>query len=64
MQATVKSYDPATGVGSVLLDDGQELPLPTGVLDGLRLLRLGQRVHLVQQSGVVTAVRLTPPVEG
>ena len=65
VQATVKHYDAATGAGTVLLDDGRELALPGGALEGsgLRLLRLGQRVHLVLDDGDVTGVRLTAPPE-
>ncbi len=48
MQATVKDFDPATGSGSVLLDDGRELAFdgPAFAAGGLRLLRFGQRVRL------------------
>lgn len=48
MQATVATYDPDTHAGSVLLDDGVELPFPASALagSGLRLLRPGQRVRL------------------
>jgi 2-phospho-L-lactate guanylyltransferase len=48
MQATVRSFDPRTRTGDVLLDDGRALPFPSRAFDasGLRLLRLGQRVRL------------------
>lgn len=48
MQATVSTFDPATRAGSVLLDDGVELPFGARALtgSGLRLLRAGQRVRL------------------
>ena len=48
MQASVHSFDPATGGGSVLLDTGRLLPFAPEVFDasGLRLLRLGQRVSV------------------
>jgi 2-phospho-L-lactate guanylyltransferase len=48
MQATVATYDPTTGAGSVLLDDGAEVPFAPDALTGsrLRLLRPGQRVRL------------------
>ncbi len=48
MQATVRSFDPASHSGSVLLDSGIELPFPATALAGseLRLLRLGQRVRV------------------
>jgi cold shock CspA family protein len=46
-QGTVKSFAEDTRSGSVLLDDGTEIPLPTEVFDrsGLRILRFGQRVR-------------------
>jgi len=48
MQATVSAFDPATGSGRLLLDDGVELPFAQEALGGtgLRLLRPGQRVRL------------------
>lgn len=48
MQATVSSFDAATISGTVLLDDGVELPFRADALTGtgLRLLRPGQRVRL------------------
>jgi cold shock CspA family protein len=62
MQATVRSFDPVTGSGSVFLDDG-------GVLDfgreafaasGLLRLRRGQRVSLVLDAdGVVRRLWLS-----
>lgn len=48
MQATVHTFDDATGAGSVLLDDGREVPF-SGVVfgaSGLRHLRPGQRVSV------------------
>lgn len=54
MQATVRSYDPATRSGSVLLDDGTEFPYDGSALLGshVRFLRLGQRVRIeVEGSG-------------
>ncbi len=52
MQATVRLFDASTRSGTVLLDDGLEVPFEGGALAGteIRLLRLGQRVR----------VRLTP----
>ncbi|HKA68956.1 MAG TPA: 2-phospho-L-lactate guanylyltransferase [Actinomycetes bacterium] len=49
MQATVRTFDPATRSGSVLLDDGTELPFdqPAFEAGGLRLLRFGQRVRIM-----------------
>jgi len=47
-QATVRTFNPATGAGSVLLDDGREVAFDGAAFaaGGLRLLRLGQRVRL------------------
>lgn len=59
MQATVRTFDPATRSGSVLLDDGTELPFDQPAFDagGLRLLRFGQRVRiLVDGEGADTRV--------
>jgi 2-phospho-L-lactate guanylyltransferase len=46
MQGTVATFDPQTQAGTLLLDDGTELPFPAEAFraSGLRLLRLGQRV--------------------
>jgi hypothetical protein len=59
MQATVSSFDPGTFSGSVLLDDGVELPFAADALDGsgLRLLRPGQRVRL-ETSGEGSALEV------
>jgi 2-phospho-L-lactate guanylyltransferase len=48
VQATVRTFDPSTRAGTVLLDDGLELPYDGAAFDagGLRLLRVGQRVRL------------------
>ncbi len=48
VQATVRSYDPATRSGSVLLDDGTEIPYDDRALagSGVRFLRSGQRVRI------------------
>lgn len=48
MQASVHTFDPASGAGSVLLDSGRLLPFGPEVFagSGLRLLRLGQRVSV------------------
>ncbi len=61
MQGTVKTFDPGTGTGAVLLDDGTELEVPASAFagSGLRLLRLGQRLRLdLDPAGTVTAVSL------
>lgn len=48
MQATVRSFAPELRSGTVLLDDGGELPYDARAFDagGLRLLRPGQRVRI------------------
>jgi hypothetical protein len=59
MQATVASYDPHDRSGSVLLDDGVEVPFPSGAPDQrLRLLRPGQRVQ-VETEGDGAELRVT-----
>ena len=56
-QATVKSWGPDGG--SVLLDDGTELPYAgQAVAAPLRRLRAGQRVHLRLEQGRVAALTL------
>ncbi len=62
MQGTVATFDPDTGSGTVLLDDGSQITFagPVFARSGLRLLRLGQRVRLERdESGEL--VRLTFP---
>ena len=48
MQANVHRFDDENHSGSVLLDDGREIPFGGDVLgaSGLRLLRPGQRVSI------------------
>ena len=48
VQATVATFDPATGCGTVLLDDGHRESFDGAAFaaGGLRLLRLGQRVRM------------------
>ena len=48
MQGTVRTFDTEKRSGSVLLDDGTELPFDAAAFaaGGLRLLRFGQRVNL------------------
>jgi hypothetical protein len=61
MQATVREFDPASGTGSVFLDDGTVCPFGPEVFaaSGLRLLRRGQRVAIRRgPSGVITALAL------
>jgi len=52
-QGSVHTFDPGTGSGSVLLDDGTEVEFSAQAFErgGLRLLRTGQRVSLDQDSG-------------
>ena len=61
MQGTVKDFDPAGRSGSVLLDDGSELPFDAAAFDagGLRLLRSGRRDVEVRIGERVTRARLT-----
>jgi len=61
MQGTVKDFDPAERSGSVLLDDGSELPFDAAAFDagGLRLLRFGQRVNLAWDGERITALTLS-----
>jgi hypothetical protein len=61
MQATVRSYDPATRSGSLFTDTGEVLEFGPGALaaSGLRLLRPGQRVRLRRDAaGTITALTL------
>ena len=64
-QGVVKSYDPVTGVGVIVLDsDHSEVYLRPGSLDGsiFRILRQGQRllVDTVEEDGrhFVTSVQV------
>ena len=56
MQASVHKYDDTSGSGSVLLDDGLEVPFDGIVMDasGLRLVRPGQRVSIEMTGSAVT----------
>ncbi len=59
MQGTVATFDPQSHAGTVLLDDGTEMPFPAEAFrrSGLRLLRLGQRVGIeADATGTVTRV--------
>ena len=60
MQATVHRYDPETRTGSVLRDDGVELPFgaPAFEASGLRLLRIGQRLTVDVDDDIVVALRI------
>ena len=56
MQASVHKYDDESGSGSVLLDDGREVPFDGIAFDasGLRLVRPGQRVSIEMSASAVT----------
>lgn len=56
MQASVHQYNEENGSGSVLLDDGREVPFDGRVLDasGLRRLRTGQRVSIEMSETALT----------
>ena len=62
MQGTVATFDPHTHTGTLLLDDGTELPFPATAFErsGLRLLRLGQRVT-VETGGPEGVIRVAMP---
>ncbi len=53
MQATIHTVDPQSGAGSVLFDDGREVPFPTSALvgSGLRRVVIGQRISLTCDEG-------------
>jgi cold shock CspA family protein len=62
VQGTVATFDEPTGAGSVVLDDGTmvEFPAAAFAASGLRLLRPGQRVGLVNDAtGRVELITLT-----
>ena len=68
MQGVVKSYDPATGGGSVVCDtlDMTEYDFAKDALDGsiFRMLRQGQRVIFdLDAAGRATALRLGSEVD-
>jgi hypothetical protein len=60
VQATVATFDPATGSGTVLFDDGRPGSFDGAafVAGGLRLLRLGQRVRLEYDGDLVARVTI------
>jgi cold shock CspA family protein len=66
MQATVRTFSPATRSGTLLLDDGTPVPFdaPAFVAGGFRLLRLGQRVLISVEDGRITRVGLPGPAPG
>jgi cold shock CspA family protein len=59
-QATVATFDAATGAGTVLLDDGRRESFDGAAFaaGGLRLLRLGQRVRLEYDDDQVVRVTI------
>lgn len=64
VQATVHRFDPTSGAGSVLTDDGTVLPFTAEAFagSGLRLLRIGQRLTVTVTGlggqALVTGMRL------
>jgi 2-phospho-L-lactate guanylyltransferase len=72
VQATVRRFDAGTATGTVLLDDGVELPFAAAAFaaSGLRLLRTGQRVRIVVDADGLNVMALTiatlpdPPPSG
>jgi cold shock CspA family protein len=56
MQASVHRYHDENGSGSVLLDDGREIPFDGTVMDasGLRFVRPGQRVSIEMSATALT----------
>lgn len=48
MQATIHTYDDATGAGSVVTDSGRSLPFTAAAFrtSGLRTTRPGQRINI------------------
>jgi cold shock CspA family protein len=66
MQASVHRYNDENGSGSVLLDDGREIPFDGKVMDasGLRLLRPGQRVSIEMSPTALTRLWIVGIGEG
>lgn len=64
MQATVATFVPEAGSGTLLRDDGVELWFGADAfaVSGLRLLRPGQRLAVKVVDGVVVALGL-PTIE-
>jgi cold shock CspA family protein len=58
MQGTVASFSQQTNSGTVLLDDGTELPFSADAFaaSGMRMFRLGQRVKLKVVHGQIVAL--------
>jgi hypothetical protein len=57
VQATVRSWDPASRAGTLLLDDGRQLDF-SGEAVQVRALRLGQRVRLRMAGDQVAALTI------
>ena len=60
MQGTVKEFSEETRTGSVILDDGTEIPIPAEAFSrsGLLKLQFGQRVRFeVEGEGAARRVR-------
>jgi cold shock CspA family protein len=66
MQASVHRYHEEDGSGSVLLNDGREIPFDGKVMDasGLCLLRPGQRVSIEMSATALTRLWIVGIGEG
>jgi len=66
MQASVHRYDEEDGSGSVLLNDGREIPFDGKVMDasGLCLLHPGQRVSIEMSATALTRLWIVGIGEG
>jgi cold shock CspA family protein len=60
VQATVATFDPETGGGTVLTDDGRRIPFDGAAFaaGGLRLLRPGQRVRMDVEGGRISRITI------
>jgi cold shock CspA family protein len=60
VQATVATFEPATGAGTVLTDSGERLAFDGAAFaaGGARLLRPGQRVRLEAADGRIVRITL------
>jgi cold shock CspA family protein len=60
VQGSVHRFDPQTGAGSVLLDDGTEVPFDGEAFarSGLRFVRVGQRLSVELADDAVVDLRL------
>ena len=66
MQASVHRYHEEDGSGTVLLNDGREIPFDGNVMDasGLCLLRPGQRVSIEMSTTALTRLWIVGIGEG